>query len=556
MTKVNDLRDVYIREFYQSLDCPRALTAWLLYSNNEHSQLANLAFNPLDHNDLVSARDSLCATKFLSKAIFLKVGNDLKETAKEKFFEAELHCRDTNRRLRLARKGQMPNRAAACLLSMQWKISQILGSSFGDGLFPSADEIVDAANWGPGATVSIPKRQATHPEKFHTECDITTECRDLVGPWISAAYPSWDLKLRVCDANKVVTVPKDAKTDRTIAIEPGINLWFQKAVGTVMRKRLKRIGIDLNEQAFNQKKSRLASKFNNLATVDFSMASDTVSSELVSEVMPPLWYCLLSSLRSAHGVFDGKLLTYEKFSSMGNGFTFELETLIFYTMACYCCEAVGASCKEVSVYGDDVVIPSSAYDLYCEISEELGFRVNRSKSYNGSYYRESCGSHWWNGADIKPIFQKGDLCGHNDICRAANAVRVLAHRRNTYGCDRALFSVWRLLVVALGKDYPRIPPGFGDMGIICNIDDPYVTYTRPKHGIEGFYVRVIATVASQHEIDHGGLLLFKLKSIGSSDSVLRPELGCSGNKIPLPLRVRNVRKNILFPRWGDLGPWL
>jgi hypothetical protein len=53
--------------FFNALDCPRALTCWLLFKYNEHDQLAKLEFNPAHYSNMESCRDAYAATKFLSK---------------------------------------------------------------------------------------------------------------------------------------------------------------------------------------------------------------------------------------------------------------------------------------------------------------------------------------------------------------------------------------------------------------------------------------------------------------------------------------------------------
>lgn len=531
----------FIYEYLLALDCPRALSVWLLYESGEHRQLVELDFDPYHYNDMVVARDSLAASKFLSKATFLNTGINLQEKAIEKFLEAEAVCADTNRRL--SDLSTTNDKFVSLLNAMKCKILDIL-SDF------DADEFVDACNWGPGATVSIKRRNALAPEKYLIESDTTADAYDFVSSIHRDAYPLWDRQFRVVPGNKIVTVPKNSKTDRTIAIEPGINLWYQKGIGLMLRRRLRRVGIDLTEQRHNQAKSRLGSKFNHLATIDFSMASDTIAKQLVVELIPTRWLALLTAFRSSVGVLNGKPLYYQKFSSMGNGFTFELESLIFYAAAFCVCRSLGLDTSEISVYGDDVILPSKATDLFSDLSAFLGFTVNKSKSYSSSYYRESCGEHFWNGVGIRPIFLKEPVDGKMSAIRTANAVRNLAHRRNSFGCDRRLRRCWSVLAGYVGTKCPRIPAGIGDLGLASNRDEAFDL--RPVAGqLEGVLCPALVTIPVEIAIDHEGLLLFKLKSIGSAEA-----LACSGNQIPLPLRSRYMRKHILIPRWEDFGPWI
>lgn len=538
------IADEAIRQFYTGLDCPRSLTCWLLFSSGEHDQLAGLEFNPLDYNSKQAADDSLCATKFLSKCTYLTTTVDKRQVALDKFFEAEHQCKITNKRI-LRSEFSKPQ-TSSVLYRAKFKIERVLGKL-------SVETLIDACNWGPGATVSIKRNAATHPNKFQTESGITSEAYNFVAPWWSLVYPNWTPRMTIQNASKLVTVPKNAKTDRTIAIEPGLNLWFQKGIGTLIRRKLLASGIDLNSQEHNAKLSRLGSRFNHLATVDFSSASDTISKEVVKELLPKKWYYLCEAFRSSLCQLDDKNILLEKFSSMGNGFTFELESLIFYALA----EAVHAELgidEVTSVYGDDVILSSRAVDMYTAVCADLGFTVNVKKSYSSTCYRESCGAHWWLGASIKPIFHKEPLNGKTAVLKLANSIRRLAHRRSIIGCDRALRRSWHVLADYLGRDTPRISEGYGDIGLIENIDGPGVAVTRAKHGLEGYFVRVWAVLAAKKYYDSQGLLLYKLKSIGRLG--LNTESSGGGNNIPLPGRTKHAKIRVLVPRWYDLGEWV
>jgi len=108
----------------------------------------------------------------------------------------------------------------------------------------------------------------------------------------------------------------------------------------------------------------------------------------------------------------------------------------------------------------------------------------------------------------------------------------------------------------LGKSCPRISEGYGDIGLIENLNHPFVTATKARHGIEGFYTRVWATMPVTRNDDSKGLLLFKLKLMGNESQCNIRDLIAAGNMVPLSGRTRITRKRILIPRWVDLGPWV
>ena len=92
---------------------------------------------------------------------------------------------------------------------------------------------------------------------------------------------------------------------------------------------------------------------------------------------------------------------------MGNSYTFELESLIFFSLAYATCTHLGLSPKNVSVYGDDVVIPVEAMNLFREVLTVCGFIINTDKSYSSGPFRESCGADYLEGLDIRPFLSEG-----------------------------------------------------------------------------------------------------------------------------------------------------
>jgi hypothetical protein len=528
-----------VREYFTALDCSKSLAAWLLFNYEEYDQLLDLSFNPSDYNDLSSARDSLAAVSYLSKATFLGNQNSdlLRDRALEKFYAAERECTKTNKRL-IEAKCFEPE-----MFSATRKISSILGSFV-------PEEFIDSCMWGPGSTLDIRADRATAATKFDANVEVTPACYNFVKNWIPAAYPLWfeGFKFRFAKANKVITVPKTSKIDRVIAVEPSLNLWFQKGVGTMIRKRLKRNGIDLNDQGHNQRLSRIASKFNKLATVDFSSASDTISSNLVLQLLPGDWLNVICALRSPHGnIRDSLNYEYEKFSSMGNGFTFELESLIFLTIAMSCC---GEDADQCSIYGDDLIIPSVHYHKCVEVFEFCGFKINPSKSYADTYYCESCGKHWWNGVDITPIYQKEEVQDEASCYKAHNALRRYSHRLLGYGCDSRFSSVC-LFIRRASKTFVKRPllisDKYGDGGFIVNLDEAKPSYAR--HGHEGYLIRILIEKPYERWTDSHGLLLSRLWcTIGSDRSYKNCEI--------LPRRTRSKTVRSLIAVWHDLGPWI
>jgi hypothetical protein len=568
-----------VREYFKSLDCPRSLACLILYENGEFDQLVNLDINPLDYNDPSEFRDAYQATKFLSKNSFLKVEIDRKAVALSKFSEMENLCKETNRRFRNPALDQLSNWASVSLLNaMRQKISQVLGVC-------PIEEVLERSNWGPGVSTLLKGSNVSATNKFQHEVGITRDLYSLMFDSESSdrtgifelAYPLWGAELRKNSSfpvfevgNVVVTVPKNSKTDRVIAIEPGLNLWFQLGIGKVIRRKLRRHGIDLSEQSRNQWLAKLGSESPFYATVDFSSASDSISKKLVEELLPPDWFLLLDACRSHFGSIEGKSFLHEKFSSMGNGFTFELESLIFFAAAACVCESMGYNSSMVSVYGDDVILPSPCFELFSSFSRYLGFIVNMGKSFTHGYFRESCGAYWFDGVDVKPIFLREMVRTPLQVYRLANAIRRQAHTRNLgYGCDARLLKCWNLLVNCLPKPYRlRIDNSLGDGGFISNFDE--ATPSRARNLLEGFFCRHVTEVGLTSTSEEVGLLLDRLRNTSTNDGCLSasilgdrlkfrrlPRSTVSGNAYSLRGKVKlRLHARSLVHQWTDLGPWL
>lgn len=232
----------------------------------------------------------------------------------------------------------------------------------------------------------------------------------------------WDSVLVTVPGSKITTVPKSYKTDRTIAIEPVLNVYFQLGVDTVIKRRLKsRWSLDLGSQEANQRAALEGSVTNNIATIDLSMASDTVSLKLCELLLPPLWYNLLLDLRCPCGTIEDEMITFDKISSMGNGYTFAIETLIFSALA-RCAIRRTKSEESLDVYGDDITIASSASGYLITLLNLCGFQINKDKTFISGPFRESCGKDYFLGHLVRPVFLKRPIVGVRDLFYIHNSL--------------------------------------------------------------------------------------------------------------------------------------
>lgn len=342
-----------------------------------------------------------------------------REKAKFRFFEAEERCRETN--FRVLHSKDLSNDVNAIIHSAQRHIARILGDF-------NIDKMLTYCRFGPGSSLCVKgpftteyfklsERNPTVSQKamLYAQALLAHDVKwsgyllgihpfDIAGPF----SPLKDLteSLAVVNHNKVAFVPKNAKTERSIAIEPYFNVYFQLGVGALIRERLFRRGINLDSQLRNQALAKIGSITGDLATIDFSMASDTISYETVRLLIPPEWFNHLERLRSRNYVMEGVTRPYHKFSSMGNGYTFELETLIFYALAVATCEHELLVSEDISVFGDDVILPVGGCKLYEKVCNYLGFVINEDKSFSSGPFRESCGEDYLKGHRVRPVFCK------------------------------------------------------------------------------------------------------------------------------------------------------
>lgn len=215
--------------------------------------------------------------------------------------------------------------------------------------------------------------------------------------------------------NRIVTVPKDGTKDRTIAIEPMGNVMLQLGVDGLFRRALRKWHIDLDDQSRNRRLafqgSLLWDSPNRLvqpASLDLSSASDRVSRDLCRYLLPRPWFELLDRLRAPYGRLPGGTLwCYQRMSSMGNGSTFALETLIFASIIRAISRKTGRIASDspmIAVYGDDCLYPAYLDSTVRRYFEYVGFIVNPDKSFSVGPVRESCGEDYYRGFNIRPVF--------------------------------------------------------------------------------------------------------------------------------------------------------
>lgn len=450
--------------------------------------ISSLSLDPLKYSSAAAFRHDYLVANYLSKYSGLNTNIDTKAAALTSFEAGELKCAQSNDRFR--------SRAPSIVDPILYRASRLITQLLGDF---SLSKVHDKERWGPGATFEFPRMRAYLDTKI-SEFPFTVTAQ--AAPHLIAAIKRdhlWqELLLQGADpvtydfaqlveivpGSRIDTVPKNAKTDRTIAIEPRGNMFLQKAVGSYIRSRLKRVGVDLDDQSINQRLAQRA-KADCLATLDLKAASDTICSELIYELLPFDWAWYLDSIRSREFTLDGvQFRKFAKFSSMGNGFTFELESLIFWALTRATCEGQNGESSDMgaertcAVYGDDIICPQKHAWTLTSVLNYCGFDINLTKSFYEGNFFESCGKHYFDNQDVTPIYQKETLMDEMSAIRAHNRLvrYVLRDMENGYPSDPPLSEIAVKLferVVDRSCKIPFLPYGAdGDDGYL--LSDEYI----------------------------------------------------------------------------------
>jgi hypothetical protein len=459
------------------------LTNQLFQLVEDHRWLEVIDFQ-IDYSWAFTTDDFVYARQIqglVEKQDFLELGIDKEAVAWEKFLLSEDMCRATN--ARLEDLSSLNGDVSAVLYYASQKIAKVLGG------VPTLDSL--DLSFGPGSNTSTKSLVSSSRTKMTSrlECsmNLLPILRELLEelPELSYAHSSYEALSRetyVVDVDvvpgKLSFVPKNSRGHRSIVVEPPLNGLLQKGIGSCMKERLKVAGLDLSDQTANQKLARKGSIDGSLATIDLSMASDCVSRSLVWNLLPYDWAVLLDYARTpvveyTHGKNEPIRILVEKFSSMGNAYTFELETVLFYGLAYGVCKFLKIDSTDLRVYGDDIIIPSQGFDLLSVVLQECGFKLNAKKSFSVGPFRESCGSDYLNGFDIRPYYLRTLV---ND--------RVLFSMHNWF-FRNGEFSLAKM-VESETHEPTRLygPDGYGD-GHLIGEWSPRSSRTRERAGFEG-----------------------------------------------------------------------
>lgn len=460
-----------------SFDNYRRLLHALLadYKEYEFTKGLSAALRRRDFRELVLLADSLskqqypdATSHFVANQLSLLIrkypfppeanlGLDPRRTAVEKFLFVERRMKRINRKFSLLERHPERDKFRSQIGKMRYWIRAVIGST------PAYKSIFESCDFGPGASMGIHGNATNVARKFSSDRWTVSPgalhhgyaavranhhlfealCPKGVNGMVcydeEKAFTAYLNRVTVVTNNKISFVPKTVKTERSIAVEPLLNGFVQKGIDQVLRRKLRAFGIDLRDQGRNQKMARegsLDDSEGGFVTIDLESASDSLSTGIVSYLLPYDWVRLLQRTRSHAFELDGGVMPFEKFCSMGNGFCFPLETLVF-AAACYAVGA-GSPWTDWSVYGDDIIVRKRHAADVIALLRHLGFKTNTDKTFLEGPFRESCGEDWFGGHDVRPFTLDYALDSLESLYKFLNLTRTRTRSNSFFSSVRGL----------------------------------------------------------------------------------------------------------------------
>lgn len=343
-----------------------------------------------------------------------------------------------------------------------------------------------------GSAVCISKSQESQAFKAHSSSVLI----DKIMSWDKAnyghfQYPNYAYSNEM-DTNEyrdlanqshVQAVPKSYKAARVIAIENSNNGFFLQSCRSALRRyQLTTGGVDYFDSENQDRNAALAienSVTHEMATVDLSSASDSITVALARQVLPANVVEAIISHRAEKLVYTDsytakdkkvrrqKRITSHIFLTSGNPCTFECEGIIFASIALaathYVERMLHKKLHKPSVFGDDCIVDVMVYDTFCEFLDKLGFKVNLEKSFTGSSdFRESCGTDAYKGQWVSTKYfpRKTIAISHTNgkfACtgEVIESLIQLQHRYyDTFKVQRFIYEVVKLLQPKMTSSLP------------------------------------------------------------------------------------------------------
>lgn len=279
-------------------------------------------------------------------------------------------------------------------------------------------EICEKATFGKKSSVGVPMREACEGARYESPISGSADHIDwfqkYFGVWNSPALQyareraalSQEPPFYVVDCLEAVLVPKTWKSLRMIMPNTTLGTLYSGGLGRVLEDRLRKAGYDIKHlQEVHGQLARIGSVTGSLVTADQSLASDNITASLVDRIFPWRWASALRFGRIQRIALKGDIIESPTFSTMGIGFTFPLQTLLFLVLLLAIRDHLSLDeATVVSVFGDDLIYAKEMHDLVVTTFPKLGLVLNLDKTFSEGLFRESCGQDYFRGYDVRPAF--------------------------------------------------------------------------------------------------------------------------------------------------------
>lgn len=259
----------------------------------------------------------------------------------------------------------------------------------------------------------------------YSDVSLSTRNWDLFQPSVSdiATVDSQLFKNNGASSSiaRLVSVPKNSTSARTITVEPMANQFVQQGLNIELRSSIDRCPIlrqclALTDQSLNQKLAMEGSLTGRWSTIDLKSASDLLSVKLVESVFRHHQSFLdaMMDCRTPRVECDGIARYVSKFAGMGNALTFPVQSIAFAVVAIagilhsqgkkpdY--RNVKRAARRIRVYGDDIIVETQYAHAVVHWLTRVGLKVNQRKSFLEGNFKESCGCDAYMGVDITPTY--------------------------------------------------------------------------------------------------------------------------------------------------------
>ena len=282
-------------------------------------------------------------------------------------------------------------------------------------------------------------------------CGIPSFWKDVI--WDRQA----DITVKDTIECRLVAVPKDSRGPRLICVHPAEAIWIQQGCRKVLEKCMSVPSapcygrISFHDQSVNGKLALSSSLDREYCTLDLKEASDRISCKLVEYLFGTYCYERLSCSRASHvRLLDDRVIPLRKWAPMGNCLTFPVQSLIFYSVVragIHC--RYGTDCRDVYVFGDDIIFPSKYYDGAVNALIRAGMVPNQNKTFRNGFFRESCGVDAYRGKDVTPHrLRRVDVksvSGAMSVCALAKALSMDGYHRTSNILYRSVQDQWGTL---------------------------------------------------------------------------------------------------------------